>query len=111
MASTLASLRHMRRQADLRRRVSERERRTTQWKAQWNGTEQPVPALGCEAAARFDASDPAILAHLEEHGYVVVKGISSAEVEAAKVLLWEFLEVQKVSQATILVFTNSRGPV
>jgi ectoine hydroxylase-related dioxygenase (phytanoyl-CoA dioxygenase family) len=45
-----------------------------------------------EEVPRFEHDDPNMEKYLEEHGYVVVKSVASAEeVARAKLLLWEFL--------------------
>jgi hypothetical protein len=49
--------------------------------------------LCTESTPRFDAGDPAMPMYLDEHGYVVVKGVASAdEVEVAKDLFWQYCE-------------------
>ena len=41
---------------------------------------------------RFEPDDPALLIHLEEHGFAVVaNALNAAEVETAKTMLWSFL--------------------
>jgi hypothetical protein len=51
--------------------------------------------LDVSEVPRFDVDDPAFLAHLEEHGYAVLKDVaSSSERIAAEMLLWQFLKEQ-----------------
>ena len=92
LSSALASWSHSRRQKDIRRRVAERDRRKKLWS---QGAVASDTALSCQTSPRFDVEDPAMTAHLEEHGYAVVAAaVELGEVEAAKDLLWAFLEPQ-----------------
>mmetsp|Transcript_108411 Transcript_108411/g.337874 ORF Transcript_108411/g.337874 Transcript_108411/m.337874 type:complete len:417 (+) Transcript_108411:91-1341(+) len=48
--------------------------------------------LDASESPHFDVEDPALLKHLEEHGYAVVREVMPPEDrEAAKALLWQFL--------------------
>uniref|UniRef100_A0A7S3EZG5 Phytanoyl-CoA dioxygenase n=1 Tax=Haptolina ericina TaxID=156174 RepID=A0A7S3EZG5_9EUKA len=103
--NALASWRYARRQADIKRRVTERDRRVARWRA-----ESLMPAaLDCSACPRFNATDPAMLAHLEQHGFAIVREVASAaEVAHAKSLLWEFLEEQAgMQRADARTWTNA----
>lgn len=80
------------RQEETRGKKAERARREALWATLPTASQVPAPDTKA-ATPRFAAEDPAMLAFLEEHGYVVVKGaLSSLEVSKAKELLWEFLE-------------------
>lgn len=51
---------------------------------------------------RFAADDPAMVAYLKEHGYVVVKQVlTSTEVSDARDLLWEFLEKSTIGMCRL----------
>lgn len=53
---------------------------------------QPVHIVA-EEVPRFDAKDPALLGHLQEQGYVVIRSVlDQAEIEAAEANLWRCLE-------------------
>lgn len=50
------------------------------------------PLLDTSEAPRFTVDDPGMVQHLQEHGYVVVRGIlSPSERDTAEDLLWEFM--------------------
>lgn len=56
--------------------------------------EQRVEVEGHESP-RFESDDPALVEYLDEHGYVVIKSVASAEeIETATRLLWKFLKDQ-----------------
>lgn len=75
-------------QRRVRRAKQERARR----QAAWKNMEQRPRRVSATASPRYDVSDPQMLAHLERHGYVVVKNVmSAAELSTAKSLLWDFL--------------------
>lgn len=56
--------------------------------------EDSDPLLDISESPRFTADDPDMLRYLQENGYVVVRDVASgADLERARLLLWEFLGV------------------
>ena len=53
----------------------------------------PADVVDTSPCPRFDCNDPRMLAHLHEHGYVVVRGAANTEeVLEAQDSFWDFLE-------------------
>ena len=58
-------------------------------------TLSPAPILTVHEfdSVRFEVNDPSFVPYLQEHGYVVIKGVASAlEVEQGQAKLWDFLK-------------------
>lgn len=94
------------RQASIKARTAERKRR----EAAWSQEDALPPQLQMINPPRFDPDDPALLTFLDEHGYVVVKGVANAaEVAQAKSLLWGFFESRAdMRQDEPASWTNAR---
>ena len=77
------------RQRDIKKRAAACDRRIKEWASFPKST----PEITAYNAQRFDFDDQALVEHLQEHGFVVVKGVADeSDVEKAKTLLWQFLE-------------------